>query len=212
MDGTGSVKVMHCNHIPPLGQEVRLSACNDSKPTCSPKARRLRTTKKENKLMTHRLLALSCCSSDSESEYGNHAEYLIPDVPEGVESRRQSAQDIVPVGQELGVSARDVPVTMQLLSYQYRMLGLCLMELKKAETLSNCSSTGQSTLNQSEGDPDVVRRSERERKPAERFMYDILGEPTKCVLVSNGCTVHSVLSSQALCMTSVKSPNLCYVH
>lgn len=89
VDGLGSIKGMHLNHILPLGQEVCLSADVDLRPAPSPRAFRHQKMKERSQTpedpkddSSAGLTPGDQCSSDSE--YGHYLEDLIVDNPEEI--------------------------------------------------------------------------------------------------------------------------------
>lgn len=113
VDGLGSIKVMHRNHILPLGQEVRLSADVNWRPAPSPRALGRQKTKERSQTPEDSKDDSSAgvtpgdqCSSDSESEYGHYLEDLIVDNPE--ENGDQPKQDVTAKEPNLLTNATEV--------------------------------------------------------------------------------------------------------
>lgn len=167
------MKVMHRNHILPLGQEVRLGTNHVPKSACSPRAMRQRKAKEKNRTNTQNSDPTADepqrdhFSSDSESEFGYYLEDM--NMPETSE---QCAQEVSPVESDDTLvittepqvieSAVDLPVLAE-------EDGEVVSEaVENQECVSEGMPTGQ-LLVESLDVPCVVRKSEREREPAERF-------------------------------------------
>ncbi|KAG1937128.1 interleukin-1 receptor accessory protein-like 1-A, partial [Pimephales promelas] len=101
VDGDGPVKVLHRNHILPLGQAVRLRTQVDIRPTPSPRALRRRRAKQKRKTAESANSPLvvdsfprECHSSDSESEFGCYVED-VADIPPRAEMQIETpVQDV----------------------------------------------------------------------------------------------------------------------
>ncbi|KAI4904995.1 hypothetical protein NFI96_020326 [Prochilodus magdalenae] len=96
MNGVGPPKVMHRNHLLPLGQAVRLSPEVDSSPVPSPRPLRQRKAKDLNTSSEPKTTEpsedLECVIqslSDSESEYGCYAEALVQNTQTEEEQSRE---------------------------------------------------------------------------------------------------------------------------
>ena len=262
VEGAGPVKVMHRNHILPLGQEVRLSADPGPRPACSPRAMRRRKAKENNRnpaQISDSIVEFQreYCSSDSESEFGAYLEDLMHVTePEVIETSGPKAPELVPLKPNEAVVVMAEPPALEVNPTVEVDLPELLSESEPAGSEAEGYESAAELLADEEelalgetiGSPDcglenvpteelyversdspcVVRRSDRERRPAERFTYDSLGEPTRETVTSKGCSVHSTVkiettqfpdhchnvhawwcSPQALCRTCINVLNLC---
>lgn len=197
----GPVKVMHCNHILPLGQEVRLNTEVDPKPAPSTRAVRRRKTKERNRtpevhkdVSTTEVPLGDQCSSDSESEYGNYPEDLIMDTPEDI---GQPEQDVMPTESNTPTTTTEVP---EVASSSESSEDLPALTEESAEVAdgeraveqecpveSTCTTDESNMVNP---EPEI-RKSEREKKTAERLFYAKLGEPCAKSVVVRHTSVRS---------------------
>lgn len=198
-DGLGPIKVMHRNHILPLGQEVQLSTEFDPKPTPSPRALRRRKAKERNQTPeVHKDDSAADVplgdqnSSDSESEYGHYPEDLIIDNPE--EICEQPEQDVMPTESNPPTNATEVP---EVAASSESLGGLPVVieevvtgqrEVEQESSVEGTYTTDTSNIANPEPE---IRRSQRERKPADRLHYTKLGEPCAKSVVVGNTRVHS---------------------
>lgn len=184
VNGSGPVKVMHRNHILPLGQGIRLSPEVDPDPVPTPRAFRRRKAKErrqdqdEHKVDSTINVPLEHSSfSDSESECGCYVEDVIIDTPEICD---QTEPEVIE--SDAAKSATEVPRVSECSEELPAATEDCA-ELVDAgeerEVEQGCPIESTCT----EADPTIVnsvpelRKSVRDRKPAERFTYEKLGEP-----------------------------------
>jgi hypothetical protein len=205
VDGKGPVKVLHRNHILPLGQAVRLRTQADIMPTPSPRALRRRRAKEKRKTaelanspLVVDAVPKECHSSDSESEFGFYVED-VTDIPpmaeiqietpvqdvecsESCNSHSSSEVLIAPCQSEISVQhepgVERVDVTDDV------------MAVGHDNAMQTPATSGEGTEVQSDVVPPVVRRSCRERKLNTRFTYDTLGEPHTEIVASKRCSVN----------------------
>lgn len=252
VDGNGPIKVMHRNHILPLGQDVRLNAGDIPKPACSPRAMRRRKAKEKSKTSAQVVDLASdepqreWCSSDSDSEFGCYFE----DV-NMIEIEKQTAQELVSLerdepnmesGVDLSVVETEPVADLSVILSEHTdvpresespvdLPAVSDVEVNHTEPVEDTervqNDVSPEVTNVGLESPCVLRRSERDRKPAERFTYDTLGEPTKEVVTApKSSSVHSVYvgsilfpdrynsshvwwcTSQALCNICVSLPKL----
>lgn len=252
VDGNGPIKVMHRNHILPLGQDVRLNAGDIPKPACSPRAMRRRKAKEKSKTSAQVVDLASdepqreWCSSDSDSEFGCYFE----DV-NMIEIEKQTAQELVSLerdepnmesGVDLSVVETEPVADLSVILSEHTdvprqsespvdLPAVSDVEVNHTEPVKDTervqNDVSPEVTNVGLESPCVLRRSERDRKPAERFTYDTLGEPIKEVVTApKSSSVHSVYvgsilfpdrynsshvwwcTPQALCKICVSLPKL----
>lgn len=192
VDGNGSSKVMHRNHLLPLGQEVRLSPQVDLIPTPSPRALRRRrakekrrTAESENSPLVVDAFPRECNSSDSESEFGFYVED-VTNIPSQVTEEIQSENPVQDVECSESGDAHmvsEIPVIQcqseisdgQLVAEEGDTEVVDVMTEAPDVTLQTTASADNET--QPELVLPEVRRSSRERRPNTRFTYDKLGMP-----------------------------------
>ncbi len=192
VDVNGPVRVMHRNHLLPLGQEVRLSPQVDLNPTPSLRALRRRkakenrkTAESENSPFVVDAFSRDCNSSDSESEFGFYAED-VANIPSHVSDEIQSENPVYDVEGSESSDAQhvsEIPVIpcqseisdIQLIADVVDTEVVDVMTEAHESTLQTTAPTDNET--QPEVVPPEVRRSSRERRPNTRFTYDKLGVP-----------------------------------
>lgn len=206
VDGKGPVKVLHRNHILPLGQAVRLCTQADIMPTPSPRALRRRRAKEKRKtaeLANSPLVVDSFPrerhSSDSESEFGFYVED-VTDIPpieeiqietpvrdvecsESCDSHSSSEALIAPCQSETSAVQHEPDVERVDVTDDVMAVG-------HDNAMQTPATSGEGTEVQSDVVPPVVRRSCRERKLNTRFTYDTLGEPHTEIVASKQCSVN----------------------
>lgn len=214
VDGNGPVKVMHRNHLLPLGQEVRLTPKVDLGPTSLPKNLRhrsvkekLKTAQSENPPIAVDVFSREHDSSDSDSEYGCYVEDMAPISSE-------SAQEIQGETPEQAVECLDysnahrvseipvIPCQSETSEFQLTdadrntdVVDDVMTEVSESTSQTTVQTTDNET--QPEIVPFEVRRSNRERKPSTRFTYDKLGVPY-LHSVSSKCCGFNALTTEVL--------------
>lgn len=202
--GSGPGKVIHRNHILPLGQEVQLSAGNDSQPVCSPRVRRKRKAKENSINLAHNSDPKShepqkdSGSSDSESDFGYYFRGL-----DLMETDATDFEESEPAREEPHDSTFEIaaPEVIEAPMGNSVMGPNCVGDahedaegtFDKTIGEQDCDAAGLSMLEapvEIDDTPCVGRTSQRVRKPAERFTYSTLGEPTtETVLTTKSCNV-----------------------
>lgn len=211
-DGSGPIKVMHRNHLLPLGQEVRFNTEVETSPTPSPRVirhRKAKESKKTSEAQTYNSSDIRLedqNSSDSESEYGHYIEDMITD---NTEATHEPRHETMPTETNVSNNAPEVPeVTASSEQSEYVRAvvekEVCVREGVEQELpVDNSNANGIDTTD-SNNESNIVsiaaemRRSERERKPADRLYYSKLGEPTAKSVVVRRTNIHSVVSHAML--------------
>lgn len=193
-NGSGTTKVMHRNHLLPLGQAVRLSTEVDTKPIPSPREHR-RTRAKERKQIpaVHKhdspidMHLGEQHSSDSESEYGNYLEDMITDNTEDI--CEQPEEDVKPTESHTPTHAIEVPDVVASLTPSEDLPAM-IDESRTVE--QECSVESRCTTDKSDTEipEQEIRRSERQKKSAEHLCYAKLGEPSAKFVVVRHNSVH----------------------
>lgn len=189
MDSPGRVKVMHRNHILPLAQDVRLSPVVEH--TDVPRPRAIRPRKEKGKCQVSEPEPLhpqvnaqnDGDVSESESEFGCYVEDQPPPQPnKAVPSASEVPSTSIPchlptpaqtdhIETEIPV---DLPETVEIVEDSVPVnQDVCISDVQPVA----------STVSSSE----VVRRSNRERKPPARLTFDEPGGPAKDYLVGSKC-------------------------
>lgn len=200
-DGLGPIKVMHRNHILPLGPQVRLSPEVDSEPILSPRALRYRREKERNQASevhqddsTANVSFGDQIDSDSDSEYGHYAEDLIIDRPDELceqldvvsVSNSSTKAPEVPEVASLG-SSEDLPAVMDEVVNETEGLE------QESSAEGTCTIDTSNIVNP---EPEI-RRSARERKPVERLHYTQPGKPSVKSVVVGSTSAHSAMQQLA---------------
>lgn len=204
VDGNGPIKVMHRNHLLPLGQEVRLSPQVDGSPTPPPRALRRRRVKEKRKAAESENLPSvrgvsprESDSSDSGSEFGFYADD-VKTVPPPVTDEMQSGhpvQNVEGLGTGDARTGSEIPVMPchSGISDVQHVTEDCNIEVLDALTEIGEGSSRNGTATERETPPEVVpsevRRSRRERLPTARFTYDKLGMPSIKAVSSQLCDI-----------------------
>jgi len=216
----GPVKVLHGNHILPLGQAVRLRTQVDIRPTPSPRALRRRRAKQKRKTAESANSPVvvdsfprECHSSDSESEFGCYVED-VTDIPPIAEMQIETpVQDVEysESGDSHGDSeALRAPCQSETSAVQHeadveRVDVTDEMAVGHDNALQTPVTTDEGTEVQPEVVPHAVRRSCRERKPNTRFTYDTLGVPHTEIVASKRCSVNVAAINALYFSTGYKS-------
>lgn len=204
VDGNGPFKVMHRNHLLPLGQEVRLSPQVDLIPTPSPRALRRRrakekhkTAESENSPLVVDAFPRESNSSDSESEFGFYVED-VTNIPSQVTEDIQSENPVQDVECSESGDAHTVS-EIPVIQCQSEIFDVQLVaEEGDTEVVDDVMTEAHDVTLQTTPDnetqpevvPPEVRRSSRERRPNTRFTYDKLGMPFIQSVSSQHCGVN----------------------
>lgn len=214
MDGSGPVKVMHRNHILPIGQEVRLSTEVALTPTPTPRISRRRRAKESSP--TNEVLrddSTGECpsghkwSSDSESEYGYCSDDITMSTFEKIHGQETA---ILPAESNIPSMAADVngspdfPEDVPVLLEESNEIADGEMGEQQESPVKSTFTTDKSGMVNPEP---KVRKSERERKLPERFSYETLGEPSAKFIVGK-CT--SVYPCKSIPLHFTEHDNSCH--
>lgn len=193
--GNGPKKVLHRNHILPLKSQVIVSPESESpSPLPVRKTRKKRSGNEKPVSDPVYPEQRDFSSSDSESEYGygpfmyvdpKSAELEYPDQDR--QHRHAVVPDVCSLGQLLG----DPDETLDTVNVDTEIMGgesEIEQHLEHTDNLPEPSVPVTSRVEPSDVfDTSQVRRSERQRKPPERFTYPELGRPVKETIVTSYC-------------------------
>lgn len=189
----GPKKVLHRNHILPIKSQIRLRQGNEEHSVQrTPRASKRLKEKEKKSQVTETTVGMSqdACSSDSDSE-SVHWPCVIRD-PTPVEIGRPKVQDVSVVTEVLPeqVDADSVPREVSDSDFVDHEVVEAVPEGKDAQDSNTqrgitteyvpeiCSETRTHSQ---------LRRSERDRKPPNRFTYPQLGIPSKEAVVVSKC-------------------------
>ncbi|XP_060799313.1 retrovirus-related Pol polyprotein from transposon opus isoform X1 [Neoarius graeffei] len=234
VDGNGPVKVMHRNHILPLGQEVRLGPGVATTPAVGPRAVKHRRARENRRTGVSEVLPpvvhAQSSTSDSDSEYGCYAEDAVQHAPltAGTHNAQPVPDSTAPCvsttvrSPRLVPTPRDVitPLNPALLTSPHRSPEV-VKDLVATDQDVSCPDVHSVVYSAAPTDSvlPLVRRSHRDRKPTDRLTYGKLGVQSRNVVASHFALAEPFparykvshawwCNPQALCSTCTDRPFL----